>query len=132
MRGGVRAELRLQLRAVRAEQRGGLLTCQMGRVPGLRLREHLFLQGQLRAGRVQLAAVRPVDALPARAAQRVGDTRPLGGVQPQHLLPGFPGQRPAGQVFQKAPRVLLARACGVVGQVLADARDQVRAAPCGA
>src|ERR1019366_9473709 len=74
--------------------------------------------------RVQLGAVRPVDALPAGAAQRVRDARPLRGVQPQDVLACLAGQRPVGQVPQDLPGVLLALAGGVVGQVLRAIMEQ--------
>ncbi len=124
-RGRVCVQLRVQLREVGAEQRGGLLAREMRRAVGLRVGEQLLLHGQLRAGGVQLGAVRPVDALPVRAAQAVGDARPFGGVQAQHLLPRLPGERPVGEALQELPGVLLVLADRVVGQVLADAVDQV-------
>ena len=67
------------------------------------------------------------------ARRRLSGTRGHSGASSrQHLLPGLPGDRPVGELFQELPGVLLVLADGVVGQVLADAVHQVRAGPRGA
>jgi len=131
-RGRVRAQPRLQLCEVHAEQLRRVVAQQARRAVGLRVGEQLLLQRKLRAGGVHLAAVRPVDALAVRAAQAVGDARPFGGIQAAHLLPGLSSDRAVGELFEELPGVLLVLADGVVGQILADAVHQVRAGPRGA
>ena len=95
------AQLRLEQRGVGAEAPRGQLAGQVRRALGLRVRDEVFFQGQLRGGGVPRDAGPRVDAAPVQlAAQRCGQRRPFRGLQAHHLA-GPAGQGLLGQAEQQ-------------------------------
>jgi hypothetical protein len=88
--------LRVKSRQIRPEVPRSLLARKVRCGVGLRVRDQLLLHRQLRAGRVQLAAVRAVDGLAVGAAQAGRDARPLGASNRRTSSPASPASaRPA-------------------------------------
>lgn len=119
----------LDLREVRAEVPGCHITREARRTLPLDVGEELLLGGELRDGCVHLGVVRPVDALTARAAQRLGRSRVLGRIQPDDTDSCLTSQRPVSQAKEDLRGLLRAGSHHVIRQVVGDRPDELHTAP---
>ena len=123
------AQLRLEHALVGAKAARGHLARQARRALGLRVREELLLQGQLRGGGVSRDAGPGVHAAPVQlTAQRRGQRRPLRGLQAHHLA-GPPRQGLLGQAKQQCLRGLRAHLPGLRRHDQGELLDQVVPGP---
>ena len=129
--GRAAAQLRLEQRCVGAQAARRHLARQARRALGLRVRDQLLFQGQLRGGGVPRDAGPGVHAAPVQlTAQRRGQRRPLRGLQAHHLA-GPPGQGLLGQAEQQLLRRLRAHLPGFRRHDQGELLDQVVPGPGG-